>query len=264
MGNPKKGTALENSQPGASKSVLRVIAMLDLIMHRAEPLSVQTLVQELGISRTTAYEIIRALVAGEYLERRGKAGHFFLGRRLFELGMAYREQVNLLKEAHELVEELRDETNETAQLSILDDNKMLVLLKSESNQSVAIISKIGSRIPINWAASGRLLVSNLTDEELREKLPSMIEPSPTGEAPTDVEVLIQEIKTAASRGYALQVRQSNPHTGAVSAPVFDSTKKCIATISVVTPDHRLKRQHQQPLINAVMRAAANLSKKLGG
>jgi DNA-binding IclR family transcriptional regulator len=254
----------ENNQRGMSNSVLRVTALLDIFLLKVEPLSVQMIVQESGLSRTTVYEIIRSLVAGEYLEKRGKPGHFFLGRRLYELGMAYRDQVNVLKEGHELIEKLRNECNETAQLSVLDEDKILVLLKSESDQSVTIISKIGSRIPVNWAASGRLLISNLTDDELRKKLPHMIEPSPTGKAPTDIEILIREIREARESGYALQIRQSNPHTGAVSAPVFDSTNKCIATVSVVVPDHRLKRQHQRPLIDAVVRAAANLSRRLGG
>ena len=257
-------SASKNDQRGMSNSVLRVTALLDLLLRRGEPLSIQTMVQELEISRTTIYEIIRSLVAGEYLEQRGKPGQFFLGRHLYELGMAYHEQVSLLKEGHKSVEELRVETNETAQLSVLDNNELLVLMKNESDQSVAITTKIGARIPINWAASGRLLISDMTDEELRERLPGMIKPSPTGEAPTDVEILIREIREARARGYALKIHQRNPHTGAIAAPVFDSSKKCIATVSVVAPDHRLKRKHQRPLIDAVTRAAANLSRRLGG
>ena len=41
---------------------------------------------------------------------------------------------------------------------------MLVLLKEESPQAIRIISRIGSRVPVNWAAAGRLLISDLDDE----------------------------------------------------------------------------------------------------
>ncbi len=40
---------------------------------------------------------------------------------------------------------------------------MLVLLKEEAAHPIRIISRVGSRVPINWAAAGRLLVSDLDD-----------------------------------------------------------------------------------------------------
>src|ERR671926_410737 len=69
--------------------------------------------------------------------------------------MAYRSQMDLLKEGGKIVEELRDETGETVQLSVLENNVMLVLVKEESSKPIRIISRVGSRVPINWAAAGR-------------------------------------------------------------------------------------------------------------
>ena len=52
------------------------------------------------------------------------------------------------------------------QLSVLDNDLMMVLLKEEGVRPVRIISQVGSRVPVNWAAAGRLLVSDLDDKAL--------------------------------------------------------------------------------------------------
>ena len=83
--------------------------------------------------------------------------------------MAYRSHVDLLKDGSRIAEQLRDETGETVQLSVLDNDLMMVLLKEEGVRPLRIISQVGSRVPVNWAAAGRLLgaryeqVSRLVD-----------------------------------------------------------------------------------------------------
>ena len=109
---------------------------------------------------------MRTLSEAGYLEPSGRGAELFLGRKLFELGMAYRSQIDLLRDGSQIVEELRDATGETVQLSVLENDMMLVLLKEEGSRSIRIISRVGSRVPVNWAAAGRLLVSDLDDATL--------------------------------------------------------------------------------------------------
>lgn len=247
-----------------SRSVRRVIGILDFLLDAGRVVSIGEMISGLGISRTTAYDTLRTLQSFDYVRQDPATGKYGFGRRVYELGIAYSNQVDLLKEGSAVAQELCDETCETVQLSVLDHGTMLVLLKHQGSQSISIISQIGSRLPVNWAASGRLLVSDFSDQELRDRLPSMIEPSPTGNAPLDIDVLIQQVRQARRKGYAIQVNQANQHAGAIAAPVVDVSGRCIATISVVAPEHRLKREHRQRLIAAVVAAAARLSSRLGG
>ena len=70
------------------------------------------------------------------------------------------------KDGSQIAEELRDETGETVQLSVLENDLMMVLLKEEGIRPLRIISNVGSRVPVNWAAAGRLLVSDMDDKAL--------------------------------------------------------------------------------------------------
>jgi IclR family KDG regulon transcriptional repressor len=253
----------EDDGASGSRSVRRALEIFELMLARGEALAVAEIVGALKIPKSTAYELARTLTDAGYLERMGKEGRLFLGRKLFELGMMYRSQIDLLKEGSQVVESLRDATGETVQFSVLENEMMLVLIKEEGSHPIRIISRVGSRVPINWAAAGRLLVSDLDDATLQGMLKRTIVQSPSGKAVMDVEKLIQQIRKFRRQGYAVEINEANDHAGCVAAPVIDATGRCIAAISVVAPEQRLGKANREKLIEAVRGAADGLSHRLG-
>lgn len=254
-------SASQKGEPG-SRSLRRAVAILDLLLETDEPLPVSVLTARLGIPKSTAYELVRTMTELSVLEGNSE-GTVFLGRKLFELGMAYKGHIDLMKEGGRIVKELRDETGETIQMSVLENDMMLVLLKEEGSRPIRIISRVGSRVPINWAAAGRLLVSDFDDETLRASLSRSITKSPTGKAAVDIDELIEQIRTARTRGFATELGEVNEHAGCVAAPVIDASGRCIATISAVAPEQRLRDENRLRLIEAVTTAARALSRRLG-
>ena len=101
------------------------------MLQLGEPITVAQIISELTIPKSTAYELVRTLSDGNYIASSGKGSALFLGRRLFELGMAYRSNVDLLRDGSQIAEELRNETGETVQLSVIENDLMMVILKEE-------------------------------------------------------------------------------------------------------------------------------------
>jgi len=260
--NAQPAMAADEEQ-GGSRSVRRALEMFEFLLQQGEPATVGAIVSALQIPKSTAYELVRTLSEAGYLEPSGRGAGLFLGRKLFELGMAYRGQVDLLRDGSQIVEELRDATGETVQLSVLENDMMLVLLKEEGSRSIRIISRVGSRVPVNWAAAGRLLVSDLDDATLGALLKRSVRQSPTGRSITDVPKLIQQIRKFRKQGYATELNETNEHAGCVAAPVIDGSSRCIAAISIVAPEHRLGKQNREELIARVREATAKLSGRLG-
>jgi DNA-binding IclR family transcriptional regulator len=255
-------SAAGNDDPGGSRSVRRALEIFEFLLQLGGPTTIGEMVSALQIPKSTAYELVRTLSDSGYLEP-SRRGGIFLGRKLFELGMAYRAQVDLLRDGSQIVEDLRDECGETVQLSVLENDMMLVLLKEEGSHPVRIISRVGSRVPVNWAASGRLLVSDMDDAALSSLLEKSVRQSPTGRATTDIPKFIQQVRKFRKQGYASELNETNEHAGCVAAPVIDGSGKCVAAISIVVPEHRLK-QNRDVLTQQVRAAAANLSQRLGG
>jgi len=263
MAGDDKEVETERPQGAASRSVQRALDIFQLLLDRGQPVAVKDIVTGLRVPKSSAYDLVRTLTDNGYLEPAPVSGKFVLGRKFYELGMAYRSQVDLLKEGGRVVEELCQKTGETVQLSVLEDGMMLVLLKEESPQAIRIISRIGSRVPVNWAAAGRLLISDLDDEALRQILAEHNAPSPTGTASTDIDELVAQVRTFRMQGYGFELGEANAHAGCVAAPVTDGSGRCVAAISVVAPEQRLQAENRSFLIEAITEAAGRLSHRLG-
>jgi DNA-binding IclR family transcriptional regulator len=243
--------------------VHRTVELLDFLRARGAPATGPEIVQALGIPKSSAYELIRTLAGAGLIEEDAGSGRYYLGRRLYVLGLAYRAQVDLMREGTAAVRALRDETGETVQFSVLDDRHMLVLVKEEGVHALRIISTAGSRVPVNWAAAGRFLVSDLDDAALRALLAETVRPSPTGRAETDIDRLVARIRAARRDGFATEINEVNAHAGCVAAPVLDEAGRCVAALSIAVPEPRLTPERLPVLIAAVTGAARRLSERLG-
>jgi DNA-binding IclR family transcriptional regulator len=245
-----------------SRSVRRAMDILSLMLSRGGPVTVAQIIAELGIPKSTAYELVRTLGDADYIAPASRGAGLFIGRKLYELGMAYRNHVDLLRDGAQIVEELRDQTGETVQLSVLDNQLMMVVLKEEGRGHLRIISNVGTRVPVNWAAAGRLLVSDQSDDELAKLLKATIRQSPTGKASMDVTKLIAQIRKSRRLGYGSELNEANDHAGCIAAPIVDASGRCIAAISVVVPEQRLTKPDRDRLITSVTAAAERLSRRL--
>lgn len=257
MGGPARSSG---AREGGARSLARGIAVVDLLADRG-PLSVAEIVAALAIPKSTAYEIVGVLARGGWVTS-VPGGRLALGRRLHQIGQAFAQGDALLREGSEVVRSLRDQTGDTVQLSVLDGDCMMVLLKEEGLRAVRIISRAGSRVPVNWAAAGRLLVSDLGDPELRRLLASSVAASPTGRAETDPDRLVGQIRQARAQGHAIEVGEANEHAGCAAAPVLDGAGRCVAAISVAVPEQRLAPPSRGELVAKVVEAAAELSRRL--
>jgi DNA-binding IclR family transcriptional regulator len=260
---PSGASDAADEDAGGSRSVRRALEIFEFLLQLDAPTTIGEIVSALSIPKSTAYELVRTLSDSGYLEPSRRGGGIFLGRKLFELGMAYRAQVDLLRDGSQIVEELRNDCGETVQLSVLENDMMLVLLKEEGSHPVRIISRVGSRVPVNWAASGRLLVSDLDNDELISLLSKSVRQSPTGRATVEIDKFIQQVRKARKQGYFSELNETNEHAGCVAAPVIDGSGKCVAAISIVAPEHRLTKANREALTKKARDAAADLSKRLG-
>lgn len=260
-GVSKRGADGALSRTSTSRNVLRAFNVFEFIKARGEALGVLEISTHLGIPRSTTYDLIRTLIQADYLEKLpdAKCG---LGRKLYELGAAYKGQSPLLHHGGEVVRTLRDETRETVQLSVLDNRLMFVVLKEEGLQPVRIISNVGTRVPCNWAAAGKVLLAYLGADEAKRILRDTVRPSPTGKAITDTGKLIGVLVRTRRVGYGIEIGEVNAHGGCVAAPVFDKTGNCIAALSIAVPQQRLVGRDRDTLIEAVCNAAGELSERI--
>jgi DNA-binding IclR family transcriptional regulator len=124
-----------------------------------------------------------------------------------------------------------------------------------------VTSRVGSRVPINWTASGRLLVGHLTAVKRVAFFAKHVKPSPTGRAETDPRKLSQASAAALAQRLSVQIGESDASVACLAAPVVNPLGECMITISIVLPE--AKAMNPERYTRAVRAAAERIERRLG-
>jgi DNA-binding IclR family transcriptional regulator len=157
--------AADSAAPRTRTSALdRAVQILDALQQANRPATAYEVARIVGAPLSTVYSIINDLVEKNLLARR-MDGTIWLGSRLYGYGLSYASSLDYLTVAHEEMQRLSAEVEETVQVCGLEDGMMVVQQMAEGPGHFRVTSRVGSRVPLNWTASGRLLVGHLPDAE---------------------------------------------------------------------------------------------------
>jgi IclR family transcriptional regulator, KDG regulon repressor len=245
-----------SARPPLGRTVARLCDILDRVARAERPVPARTLIADLAIPRSTAYDLFRALTAEGFLHR-GEAGTLMPGASVRRLAFAYLGLGPLAHSLEPVLTELQEATGETAQISVLDRGQVLVVHAVSGPRAMRVNTDIGTRLPVNWTAAGRALLTGLPEKQLDYFLTANVRPSPTGRAETSVQRLKAEIRQAALDGYAVELNQASDDAGSIAAPVL-AGRSGRAALCLEVPEARLAGNRAQ-LIDAVIGAARRLA-----
>lgn len=239
----------------------RSLQVMDILSERMAPLTAYELAKAAGAPASTIYRLIDELVERGMLTR-AQGGRIWLGPRVMRYGLAYRARMNAYAEAEREMHELSRRTGEMVQICARDEGSMAVIGMAEGEGHFRVTSDVGTRVPLNWTASGRLLLGHLPDDERIAAFAACAQPSETGLAETDPAKLGRESRADYEAGLSVQINTSENEVACIAAPVRDETGACILTLSVVMPKHRVERRLSE-IETEVRAAAANVERAMG-
>ena len=212
----------------------RAFDILDFLKEKGTPLRPNEIASGIGSPKSTVYELVSSLLERRILETVGKEGHVYLGRQLYFLGQAHLRHFDFTREAEVSLAEIVSQTHETAQMCLLNGRKYTVALMKEGQRHFRISSDIGENAPIPWTASGRLLLSHLSDQQIVD----LIDPEdyilPDGER-LPLGTFLREIRKAGTEGFFSFDSVADTFTHCFAAPVKDERGVCVATLCIVAP-----------------------------
>lgn len=239
----------------------RAFQILDHLVERGSAARALDIARGIGAPSSTVYETIDDLVARRVLTRDGN-GMVALGPRLLHYGLAYRQATPFLPVAQREMQLLSAEIGESVQICGRDDDMMVVLAMAEGPGPFRVTSHVGTRVPLNWTASGRLLTGHLPDADRVALYRRGARPSPTGRAETDPGRLAAASRQALEEGLSVQLSESDYAVACIAAPIVNPSGECAATISVVLSELRAQAAPDR-YREAVKAAATAIEAALG-
>ena len=149
-------------------SVASAMRLLKMFSEGEVEIGVTTLARRLGVAKSTAYRLASTLVAEGMLEQNPETEKYRLGIALFGLGALVRQRMNVSNEARPYLFDLREATNETVHLAILDRASIMYVYDLESTQAIRMRANLGERKPALCTAEGRAMLAFQPREQAKD------------------------------------------------------------------------------------------------
>lgn len=240
--------------PGA-QAIERALTILELFDERVAELTVGEVATRLGVHRSTASRLLSVLVRHGLLELDETGGRYRLGLGIVSLAGLVLNRFPVRARAHDVLRELRDSTEETAYLGLLDGDEVVYIDQASSPHVTVNVDWVGYRQSLTASATGFLLLAFQPPETIAKLLTASRAEARSPE-PSEL-----ELAAIRRRGYLVR---TNADEAGVAAPVRDHRGVVIAAISVWGPTHRVDAERlERQLPPALLNAAARASEALG-
>lgn len=253
-----------NKRDYVIQSVIHAIDLLEAFKGDNDELGVTELSKKLGLHKNNVFRLLATLESRGYIEQEKQTGNYKLGVKVLELGQHFIKHLGLLRQAHPVMKDLLAKCNENVYISVLRGNGCVYIDGLEANQVVKVTSRIGQRLPLHATASGKVLVSQETEEELLNIFPQEELKKFTPYTITDKKKLIELIKEVKEKGYALDLEELDLGVRCVASPIKDYNGKIVGAISISAPSIRMNDEKLNDFfIPFVKEAAKEISHRLG-
>ncbi len=264
--NPQDDAAadrpLDASDPRRLSSVASAMRLLKMFSEGEYEIGVTTLAKRLRVAKSTAHRLASTLVAEGMLEQNPETEKYRLGIALFGLGALVRQRMNVSNEARPHLFDLREATNETIHLAILDHASIMYVYDLESTQAIRMRANLGERKPALCTAEGRAMLAFQPAAIVEPILQQSFAPR-TPKTVTDRTALRAALADVRSRGYAREDEQSERDMRSLAAPILDAQGQAIAAVGMSGPAQRLSDEVLARFAPLVVETAHVISTRLG-
>jgi IclR family acetate operon transcriptional repressor len=180
------------------------------------------------------------------------------------VGATFARRRNFVAQAMPYLRKLRDQTRETANLAVVDDESIIVLTRMESREIMRSLTKVGGRVAMVASGVGKAVLATYSDADInaiicRQGMPRLTEKSIV--RPSE---LFRQIEAIRRQGYAVDDEEARIGLRCVAAVVYNDCGEPLAAISVSGMTSRVTEERLPALGRTVREVAAELTAALGG
>jgi DNA-binding IclR family transcriptional regulator len=243
-------------------TITRAMRTLELLAQ--QELTVADLSRILDVDRGTVSRLLSTLEGAGYVLRSESSSRYQLSAtKIIALYGQVEDRIELTHLAMPILADLRDATNEFANVSVLVDDEMMYVAIQRSRASVSVAFGLGRRVPVHCSAIGKAYAAFLPFQRLREILDKKGLTAFTPRTIATFDVLQAHLERVNHLGYAVDDEESEYGMRCLAAPVRDHTSRVVAALGISGPSTRLTLDRTHQLSQTVVTAAQRLSLALG-
>lgn len=220
-------------------SVRRALSIMELLAENPGGLNVKHISHSLKLNLSTCYHLLNTLVSFGYAVKDPETLLFRLsGKVSFTLFVPF-SPGHLVQLLAPHVQALHEATRETTLLSLWNEPEIYLAAIIESSLPVRVKSPAVGYADANHAlASGKAILAYLTNPELDGFLACHELRAFTRNTVTSPSLLKERLAAVCRQGYSLDIEEFLNDVCSISAPIFDSRPRVVASLAIALPGTR--------------------------
>lgn len=252
---------MRNATPGAPvtmSSVSNALRILDLLGDGTS-LRVVDVARQLGVADSTAHRLLTALREHGYVMQRPGSSQYEAGPAALRLARRVNTERALERVAMPHLLALGQEVDETVNLQVLVGSDVLFIASVEDHHQLRVALRVGTRGPAHANAGGKLLLAQLSDDEVRRLVDGSLN-ALTSHTLTTTDALLAELHEVRRMGYALNTGETDEGVRAIAVPVLDFDGSVLAALTMAAPSTRLPSSRIRVVLPHLRRTADAISR----
>lgn len=244
----------------------RAIDILFFLQKEGREQGVTQIASGLGIYKSTVYRTLATLERRSFVHQNPENGKYWLGIKLYSLGMLIGENLPLKQIAFPFAKDLAEKYREVVHIGVLDKTaslypQLIILDKIESKVILSMTPPAGSVSPSHCSAVGKALLAFCPPEYLA-RFAGVSLPAYTHNTITDWSSFLEELARIRESGYALDNEELELGLTCIGAPIFARNREAVAALSLSGPTSRLKSDSFEEIVADVQKMARQISRAL--
>jgi IclR family transcriptional regulator, pca regulon regulatory protein len=236
------GAATPRARQELISGLAKGLRILEAFTPDMPQLSITTAAKAASLSPAAARRCLLTLEAQGYVSFDGK--YFRPTARLARLASSYLVATPLPQVAQPHLAAVRDAVGEATSLAVLDGRSVTFVARAEARTVFTTGIRVGSHMPAQASAAGRLFLAALSDAELSEFLEAC-EYDRTGPHTLVTAAQVRErVELARRAGYTFTDEELQRGVRSIAVPVTDASGTVRASMSVAT----LSSRHTVPVM----------------
>jgi IclR family transcriptional regulator, acetate operon repressor len=247
-----------------SDSIRAVDRALDILLcftRQTPELTMTQIAEQVGMHKSTVHRLLGTLEKKRFVDRDHLTGIYSPGIRLLQVAYLSLEHNDLRRIAAPFLRILGEQSLETVDLAIMDDNEVIYLDVIESPQRVKLAAAIGMRLPAYCTASGKAILAYLPEARIKRILAGGMPRHTEGTLVTP-ESLFENLLLIREEGVAFSEQEYEEGINAVGAPILDLNNLPIGSIAVAGPAYRLSRARMLEICPHILSTANSIAEEL--
>ena len=237
-----------------------ISTLLDIVesLHEEDGARITELSAHLDLSKSTVHRHLHSLRDRGYVIQQDEK--YYLSLKFLELGTYVQTRRDEFQEARPIVKELAETTGERVQFHVEERGFMVCIHRVNGERAVISRSGAGKHGLMHATASGKAVLSKLSDEEVRKLLLGSGQSleAVTENTITDIDVFLKELEQVRKMGYRLNDEETYPGLRAIGVSVTHSEKGVVGALTISAPANRLKGDNLDEYVRTLQGAANEL------